>query len=50
MNFCTMFVPKLQPFVQIYATTAVRNRVFKGNSSTKDSSEDEKRADELAGI
>ena len=32
-EFLYHVVPKLQPFVQIYATTAVRNRVFSGSNT-----------------
>ncbi|MFK9093179.1 SNF2 helicase associated domain-containing protein [Bacillus salipaludis] len=31
-EFLTHVVPKLQKLVQIYATTAVRNRIFRGNT------------------
>ncbi|MGM0851268.1 MAG: SNF2 helicase associated domain-containing protein [Bacillota bacterium] len=34
-EFLTYGVTKIQKFVQIYATTAVRNRVFKGNNGPK---------------
>ena len=34
-EFLYHVVPKLQKLVQIYATTAVRNRVFKGNARPK---------------
>jgi SNF2 family DNA or RNA helicase len=34
-NFLYHVVPKLQPQVQIYATTAVRNRIFKKNAHPK---------------
>lgn len=31
-DFLTSVLPKLQKLVQIYATTAIRNRIFRGNS------------------
>jgi SNF2 family DNA or RNA helicase len=34
-EFLYHVLPKLQPLVQVYATTAVRNRVFKGNARPK---------------
>lgn len=34
-EFLTYGVTKIQKLVQIYATTAVRNRIFKGNNSPK---------------
>lgn len=34
-EFLHHVIPKLQKLVQIYATTAVRNRIFKGNSHPK---------------
>ena len=35
MNFCIMSFRSLQTLAQIYATTAVRNRIFKGNARPK---------------
>ncbi|TDL30855.1 helicase SNF [Jeotgalibacillus sp. S-D1] len=34
-NFLYHIVPKLQPLVQIYATTAIRNRIFRENNGPK---------------
>ena len=34
-EFLYHVLPKLQPLVQVFATTAVRNRVFKGNARPK---------------
>ena len=34
-EFLYHVLPKLQPLVQVYATTAVRNRIFKGNARPK---------------
>ena len=34
-EFLYHVVPKLQKLVQIYATTAVRNRIFRGNAHPK---------------
>ena len=32
MNFSIHILPKLQKLVQVYATTAIRNRIFRGNA------------------
>ncbi|MBS4177769.1 DEAD/DEAH box helicase [Lederbergia citrea] len=34
-EFLYHVIPKLQPLVQIYATTAIKNRIFKGNAFPK---------------
>ena len=49
-EFLYHVVPKLQELVQIYATTAVRNRISRGNTAPSGESEDQKGTDRLARI
>ena len=49
-EFLYHVLPKLQPIVQVYATTAVRNRVFKGSARPKIRVKMKKETDELARI